>query len=579
MMSGFAPPVWSLKPQPAPAHVEALSRKLGLSPLIAAMLCQRGLEDPDQAAPFLDPRLQNLSDPFLLPGMREAVDRLLLAVDRREKVVLYGDYDVDGVTSLTLFQAILDAYGLPVETFLPHRAEEGYGLSDAGLERCLEEYSPSLLVAADCGTSSIEQVARLVDRGIDVLIFDHHESNTGERPPAVALVNPKLGDDFHYLCTAGIAFKTAHALLKTRQIPGFDLKSWLDIVALGTVADLVPLTGENRILVRKGLEELARTQHPGLRALKEVAGVNGAPTAYDIGFKLGPRLNAAGRLDTARASLDLLTTRDVDHAAHLAQQLNRQNQERQSVEQRIKDEAIERLSSFDPERDLALVVGSREWHPGVVGIVASRITKQFHRPSFVIAFDETGLGKGSGRSIEGVSLVDALNACRDLIEAGGGHEMAAGVTVREENLDAFRERLSAHIAERAPVETLVPRLGIDLEASFGQLDLALLDAYDRVQPLGMGNPAPVFMSRNVRLAGDVRVLKEKHLKLPLAQNGSNRDVLFFNASLDDLPPQPWDIAYRISRNVFRGRVSVSIVLEAIRSTPPQDPSEERTQSR
>jgi single-stranded-DNA-specific exonuclease len=560
---------WIVRPKPDARRVAEVAATFGIRPLVAELVLLRGFAEDDAIQRFLHPRLQDLSDPFLLPGMEKAADRIWEAVDRQETVVLYGDYDVDGVTSLALLHGFLKAFGLETHPFLPHRIDDGYGLNDQGLERCLGEHAPSLLIAVDCGTSSVSQVRALRERGIDVVILDHHESNTGEMPPAVAVVNPKLGDDFHYFCSAGLVFKLGHALLKRRRDDRLDLRPWLDLVAMGTVADLVPLVGENRILVRKGLQTMARTVHPGVRALMDVAGVGGTPEAYDIGFKLGPRLNAAGRLDTARAALELLLARDPGTARLLAEDLDRQNRDRQALEQRIRDEAIAMLAGFRPDRDRGIVLGSPSWHAGVVGIVASRVVKEFHRPSFVIAFDAEGLGKGSGRSIPGVSLVEALNACRDLLVAGGGHDMAAGLTLRQENLEAFRTRFAAYLETHAAEEWFVPRLDLDLVATLDQINLDLLDSYELVHPTGMGNPAPLFLSRGVRLADEPRVLKEKHLKLPLVQDGTRLDVMWFNAADKDLPRAPWDIAYRISRNEYKGRSSVSVVLEALRSSPGQ----------
>jgi single-stranded-DNA-specific exonuclease len=556
---------WIIREKPDVGKVTAIVEEFGVRPLVAELLIHRGFTESAEISGFLHPRLQDLSDPFLLPNMEAAVARILEAVDRQETVVLYGDYDVDGVTSLTLLHAFLKAYGLTAQPFLPHRIDDGYGLNDHGLERCLSEFSPSLIIAVDCGTSSISQVRMLKERVIDTVIVDHHESNTGELPPAVAVVNPKLGADWHYFCTAGLIFKLGHALLKRRRNPALDLKDWLDVVAMGTVADLVPLTGENRTLVRKGLQQLAQSRHAGVAALKEVAGVTARPEAYDIGFKLGPRLNAAGRLDTAQVSLDLLMTGDAGKARLLAEELDGQNRNRQNLEQRIRDEAVGMLRALNGNLGKGIVLGSDDWHAGVVGIVASRVVKEFHRPSFVIAFDQEGVGKGSGRSIPGVSLVQALNACRDLLLAGGGHDMAAGLTLRRENLEAFRERFSQYLEENTPPELFTPRLDIDLVATLDQIDLNLLDSYELVQPMGMGNPAPLFMSRAVRLADEPRILKEKHLKLPLRQNGATLDLMWFNAGHVELPPGPWDVAYRISRNVFKGRSSVSATIEALRT--------------
>jgi len=556
--------IWGIKTKGEQETVKSLAREFELKPLVMELLVQRGMTDPAEIAEFLQPRLQDLTDPYLMPNMEAAVNRVFQAIDKKEKVVVYGDYDVDGVTSLTLLQAILRAYGLEAHTFLPHRMDEGYGLNDQGIERCLTEFKPSLLIAVDCGTSSIDQVRGLQESGIDVLVLDHHESNTGELPPAVAVVNPKLGDDYHYLCSAGVVFKLGHGMLKRRPVAGFDMRRYMDIVALGTVADLVPLVDENRIFVRKGLQQMEVTQHPGLNALKIVAGVNGRPLAYDIGFKLGPRLNAAGRLDTAQASLDLLTSDDFSHARELAQFLDDQNRSRQELENRIKEEALEMMKGFNHRKDFAVVLGSDTWHPGVVGIVAARISKQVHRPTFIIAIDEEGMGKGSGRSVPGISLVQALNACREHLEAGGGHDMAAGLSIRQENIDIFREQFNAYIAQTAEPDLLRPRVDIDLVAGFDEMNLELLDSYEMVHPMGMGNPAPLFMSRGVEVVEEPRVLKGKHLKLNMQQNGRRLDAIYFNGVSEDLPKPPWDVAYRIERNIYRGNHSLGMTIEAIR---------------
>lgn len=538
----------------------------GLSGLVAQLLRQRGFLSPSEIDRFLHPRLEDLTDPFLLPETKPAVDRLLRAVDQGEDVVIYGDYDVDGVTSIALFKAVLAAYGLKdCRTFLPRRMEEGYGLSLEGLERCLELGKPGLLIAVDCGTSSVEEADWLKERGVDLIICDHHECSTSRRPDCAALVNPKLGRDYHYLCSVGIVFKLAHALLKTRWLDDFHLRDYLDIVALGTVADIVPLIDENRLLVRKGLRQLERTQNIGLAALKAVAGLERTLTSFDIGFRLGPRLNAAGRLDTAQDALDLLLTEDPLEARNIAMRLEQSNRERQKVELRIHKEAGELIEEeFRHGADAAIVVGSRNWHPGVIGIVASRIVRRHHRPTFVIAFDERGIGKGSGRSVLGVSLVEAIDACRDLLLKGGGHEMAAGLTIEERKFPEFRARFASHIGETVSADTLRPRLYLDAEARFEDLTLDLLDSYELLQPFGSNNEQPLFLCRGVQLIEEPRVLKGNHLKLQLQQNGVRRDAIYFGGGDIDLPRPPWDMAFTIDRNVYRGRASLNISIRAVR---------------
>lgn len=537
------------------------------SPLVRRLLAQRGVGPGEAARRFLSPKLKELADPFLLPNMDKAVNRLLKAVDNREAVVLYGDYDVDGVTSLTLLHTVLQAYGLTPRCFLPLRMEEGYGVSREGLTRCLAGGECSLLVAVDCGTTSKTEAEWLAERGIDFMVLDHHEPDPARLPECAAVVNPKLGDQFHYLCSAGVVFKLAHALGKTRRLPNFDLKEHLDIVALATVADLMPLVEENRLLVRKGLDVLERTRRPGLQALIEVAGINRPFTSMDLGFRLGPRLNAAGRLDTAEAALELLLSQDLSGALEVARELDLQNRERQALEQRILQEALkqarEMLDTDDPP--CGLVVAGRGWHPGVVGIVAARIMREFHRPVFVIAIDESGQGKGSGRSLPGISLVRALDACRPLLTAGGGHDMAAGVSLSEENLPAFREAFAEHVARQAVDGQLEPRLYLDAETRLEELTLAFLDDYDQLQPFGNSNPQPLFVARGVHPVSEPRLLRERHWRLELLQGGAVRTGMWFNAGPDPLPPPPWDIAFHVDRNTFRGNTTLQLLIQSLRT--------------
>lgn len=558
---------WIIAEAPDPALVQSYAEEFNLAPAVVSLALQRGHVERDQLMRFLYPRLKDLQDPFLLPNMDSAVHRILEAVDSHEKVVLYGDYDVDGVSSVALLSEVLRAYGLKTRCFLPARLEEGYGLSEKGIESCLEQNNPTLLIAADCGTNSHREAQILREKGIDLIVLDHHEPSQEGVAECIALVNPKLGDDFHYLCTAGVVFKIAHALLRARSLPKFDLKNYLDLVALGTIADIVPLDGENRLFARRGLAQLDRTLHPGLRALKEVAGVGSPVRSHDVGFKLGPRLNAAGRLDTALASLDLLLCQDAEESRLLAEGLDEQNRERQTLELATREEA-ERIIAELPEsaRSHGIVVGARAWHPGVVGIVASRISKQYHRPTFVIGIDEDGLGKGSGRSIPGVSLVEALDACRHLIETGGGHGMAAGVGVREENLDAFREAFIADIKRQSNEEILTPKLHVDAEVHLSELTLELLESYELLRPFGQNNPQPIFLASCVSLVDEPYVVKEKHLKFRFVQDGVTHDAIFFQAAGRDLPKLPWDIAFTIDRNEYRGRARVNVTLQGVRES-------------
>ncbi|MEN9974303.1 MAG: single-stranded-DNA-specific exonuclease RecJ, partial [Verrucomicrobiota bacterium] len=396
-----------------------------------------------------------------------------------------------------------------------------------------------------------------------------------------ALVNPKCGTEFTYLCAAGVVFKLGHALMKTRKTE-LDLKEMIDLVAVATISDIVPMVGENRLLVRHGLKQLTNTLNPGLRALMEVTGMSGAATSMDVGFRIGPRLNAAGRMDAPEDALAILTTDCRREAHELARKLDAYNKERQSHEGLIRREAVEMLAhEFDPAKDPVIVLGSRSWHHGVVGIVASRLMRQYHKPTFIVAIDKHGHGKGSGRSIAGVSLVDAIRACEDHLIAGGGHAMAAGLSIQEAKMDGFREAFAAYVLGHTSEEQRQPTLMYDAEISFDQLSLEFLSSYDLLQPFGNGNPQPVFISRNVGLSRSPQHMKNHHLRLMLRQCTAQtkddiggvyyeQDAVFFGGGEYPLPDPPWDIAFTIDRNTFRGRTTLQLNIQDVRAARKTD---------
>lgn len=562
-------PIWKLN-EAVGKSLDFDGCELALSPMMRRLLVSRGIPEGSSLSEYLKPRLSDLRDPFELPGMVEAVDRLMQAVAGGEKVCIYGDYDVDGVSSVVLLRRLLEAYGLEVVHFVPQRGREGYGLSVEGVERALKQASEvSLLVTVDCGTASVAEIETLYQRGIEVIVIDHHEPSTEGLPQCCAIVNPKLGDDLHYLCAAGVVFKLAHAMMKRHRVEGFDLKEQLDLTALATIADIVPLVGENRLLVRHGLRQISRTTKPGLRAIARLARLNlGQPlTGQDVGFRLGPRINAAGRMDQPEAAVELLMAETVAQAERVAQDLDEHNCRRQRYEQQIREHALEMLREYhDPVNDSAIVLGSREWHPGVVGIVASRLMRQFHKPTFIISIDEAGIGKGSGRSIPGISLVSAIHASNGLLMGGGGHAMAAGISLEERHIDEFRRIFQDYVARHLTRELGRPVLNIDAEVDFAELDLDLLTQYELLQPFGNGNPQPILVSREVYLSDAPQHLKNKHLKLQMRQGGVQRDAIFFGGGESPLPNPPWDVAYTIHRNCFRGHTSLQIVVEAIAPT-------------
>jgi len=558
---------WILPTIPDAILTRRLAVELGIPDVVATLLSARGFSTPDKATLFLDPRLASLRPPEEIPGISEAVARLIEAIRHKERITLYGDYDVDGVSSLTILCRYLRAAGGCVECFIPDRSAEGYGLSTAGVARCLQETIPSLVVAVDCGTNSRTEAEQLRKAGCELVVLDHHEPDPETvKSLSAALVNPKLGEDFHYLCSAGIVFKLCHAMQKASPVKGLDLRDFLDLVAVGTVADIVPLLGENRIFVKAGLLQLASSRWAGLHALLHVSGAVAPYDPSDIGFKLGPRINAAGRLGSASEALRLLLTDDANEATRIAAGLEHQNRERQTVERDVTLQAEEWVAAhFDPERHSTIVAGKRDWHQGVVGIVASRISRRWHRPTLIIGFDDTGSGKGSGRSIEGLPLVEALGRCSELLDTYGGHDMAAGLSLKESRLEELRNRFETATREIISQEDLIPRLRLDAELDMGLADEDWLETQDRLAPFGTSNAQPLLFSRGITPSSTPRVLKERHLRLELSSSGKKRTAIWFNASLDELPRPPWDVAYTVNRNTWQGRDEVQVQIVAIRS--------------
>jgi single-stranded-DNA-specific exonuclease len=540
-----------------------------VSPLLAQCLLNRGLSEPEAIGQFLTPRLKLLADPFLLPNMAAAVDRLFLARERAESVVIFGDYDVDGVTSTALLVEVLRTLGWRVECYLPHRLDEGYGLSKDGVENCLNKYPATLLLAVDCGSTAVESIAWLRERKVDAIVLDHHQVSNPP-PVAVALVNPQLGGEqevsFRDLCSVGLAFKLAHALVKCGRdagLPGmadFDLRPLLDLVVLGTVADVVPLTGENRIFVATGLERLNTTERPGLVALKKIAQCPDHLTTMDVGYQLTPRLNAAGRLENAQESLQLVLARDAAEAQPLARNLDYHNQERQKIERGITTSVIGTVKSkFDPQRDFVIVEGELLWHIGVVGIVASRVMQQFYRPTFILG-GEGGHWRGSGRSIPGFDLAAALRECDDLLVRHGGHAMAAGVTIAPENIDAFRQRLNELARRALKPEDLQPLLRLDAEVELPDVTLDLLAQLDRLQPTGQGNPPVQFWARRLGHARPLQRMgaEKQHVKLWVTNGKATLEAVWWGAGTAVMPEGKFDLAFVPQVNDFGGRRTVQL---------------------
>ena len=575
---------WTLA-TPQPLLAGQLASSLRISPLLAQCLLNRGLSEPQAIEDFLLPRLKNLSDPFVLPNMAAAVDRLFLAKARQERLVIFGDYDVDGVTATALLQEVLQHLGWRVESYLPNRMEEGYGLSRDGVENCLKTFNPGpdgsrndsqikLLLAVDCGSTAVATIDWLNSCGVEVIVLDHHQVSD-PRPAAVALVNPQLqvaGDripaGFTGYCSAGLAFKLAHAILKLAREQGltgaadYDLRPLLDLVALGTIADLVPLTGENRILAAAGLERLNTTRRAGLVALKEVAQSPEKLGTFDVGFQLAPRLNAAGRLESAEESLRLLQAPNLETAQPLARSLDLRNRERQKIEKGIVDEVLGVVrSKFNPQTDFVIVEGQLLWHIGVVGIVASRVLQEFYRPTIIIG-GENGEMRGSGRSITGFDLAQALRECDGILLRHGGHAMAAGLSILPENIDAFRDTLNAVARRCLKPDDLTPGLRLDAEVCLAEITLSSLEELDQLKPMGQGNPAVQFCARNLSQARPLlRMGKDQqHLKLWVTDGKTTHETVWWNAGKQTVPTGKFDLAFAPGVNEFNGKKSVQLKL-------------------
>lgn len=517
---------WILR-SPKEENIRRLIDEFKIPEILAILLVNRGIVDSKDVSYFLHPESAEFIDPYKMKGVKEGVELLLKS--RGDKILIYGDYDVDGVTGTALLYKILKKLGWNVGYYIPNRMEEGYGLTMGIMEKMADE-GFGTLITVDCGITSVEEIKHAKSLGIKVIITDHHEPKD-EIPPADVVVNPKIPDDpypFKGLAGVGVAFKFLKALIDSMG-EDIDLEEYLDLVALGTVGDIVPIVNENRIIVKKGLEMLRRTKNIGLRVLMESIGIDMKnTTVQDIGFKLVPRLNAAGRVDDASIAIELLLTEDESRARELAEILIQHNLRRQSIGNEIFSEALKKIEELKMDEDRAIVIASKGWHPGVIGIVASKLINRFYKPTFLISVDEEGTGKGSARSIEGVNMMELLSEASDLLEEYGGHRMAAGFTIREESIPEFRRRMNK-ILSKYPSEIFKPKILIDAELSLKDLNEDLLNIIEILGPYGQNNPEPIFVFRDLNM---------EHFKLPqsnsdfvkmiVSQDGRKMEVVSFN---------------------------------------------------
>ena len=566
--------VWQIR-ESDPELAEHLASALDVHPLVARLLTQRQVGSEEAGRKFLSPALSDLHDPGVMKGMQPAVDRLVQAVKDGEQVCIYGDYDVDGVTSVSLLLLFLKEVGLSPDYFIPSRLREGYGLNPESIA-AIAEKGTSLLITVDCGISDLEEIRQAREAGMDVIIIDHHQVPE-QLPPAVAILDPhQPGCPFPAkdLAAVGVTFNLVMALrARLRELGRFEhgeepnLKEYLDLVALGTVADIVPLLDENRIITHFGLSELTAGRRPGVAALKEMAGMLSKPVAVgQVAFRLAPRINAVGRLGEASSAVELLTTNSYSRALSLARELEKANSERQSIEQRILKQAREEAQKAVDRGDQALVLASEEWHPGVIGIVASKLVDRYSRPVVMIAL-EGEQGRGSARGTEQVHLYQTLVACADTLRAFGGHRAAAGLSIARERVDDFRAAFLSQVQEAAAREPAEKRILVDGEVQPSGFDHRLVEQLGVLAPFGLGNPEPLFVARNLTVKSSRKVGREPpyHLKMALAEGGQTWDAIGFGMGerANDVI-ECMDLVYTPEFNTWEGKVSIQLKLRDLR---------------
>ncbi|MGI8897218.1 MAG: single-stranded-DNA-specific exonuclease RecJ [Pyrinomonadaceae bacterium] len=564
---------WILRGQDT-NRAASLARVLNISPIVASLLISRGCGDERSARAFLLPSYDQLHDPYLMLGMTEAVARLQQAIDENERILIYGDYDVDGTTGTAVLLRALKLLGARVGFHVPHRFTEGYGIQQPALEQAFAE-GYKLVISVDCGIRAHTPLHWAQDHGLDVIITDHHLPDEGEGvPPAYAVLNPnQRGCPYpdKNLAGVGVAFKLVHALFREYQRES-QVRTFLKVVAIGTVADVAKLVGENRTIVSLGLKDLCQTNNPGLQALMEVAGCGDGKgmTSYDLGFRIGPRINAAGRMDAARAVVELFDTRDREEARRLAEHLNARNQERKEVQERIIELAIAELERPTPEtiQSHVVVIAGDGWHRGVIGIAASKIAERVNRACVVLSV-EGDIAHGSARSIEPYHLLNGLASCADLFEKFGGHSHAAGVTIRRDRISELRRRLNEHAAACLTEEDLQPCLHIDAELSTENVTFELVRDLELLEPYGAGNPHPVFLAHNLRIMSEPRLIGEKHLKMHVSgPAGRALETIWWNGAETEQAVAVHNgitMAYTIEANRWGGDTFLQLSVQAVQA--------------
>ena len=553
-------------------EVIKLSQAFKVSPLVAALLISRGFETPEKAAEFLNPSYENLHEPNLLKDMEKSVARILKAIENKEKILIWGDYDVDGTTGTVVLRKALEILGAETGFHVPNRFTEGYGLNIPALEKA-KERDYRLVITVDCGSTAFEPIAWAQKNGMDVIVTDHHLTKDEGLPEAFAVVNPNQPDCEYpdkNLAGVGVAFKLAHALLREKGKENI-VKGFLKVVAIGTIADMMKLTGENRTIVKIGLQDLPKAHNFGLKALMEVSDCHAEMTSYHIGFRIAPRINAAGRMDVARHVVELFEAETFEKARELAEVLNSRNMERQKIQREITELALAEYveNGGSANQTHFAVVAGEGWHRGVIGLAASRISEKLQRPSVVISIED-GIGHGSARSFANYHLLNGLNSCGDLMEQFGGHAAAAGMKIRAENIDELRVKLNEHAIKNISDEDLIPELKIDAAVSSSTMDLSVVEELKMLEPFGIGNPKPIFATKDLILRDEPWVMKEKHLKLKLTDTkGKQFEAVWWDgvekSNGQTLKPQTRiELAYTPEANSWQGNTRLQLVVEDLK---------------
>jgi single-stranded-DNA-specific exonuclease len=550
-----------------PKLKEKLSRALGISPISAQVLLNRGIKDEVEAETFLKSNLFDLPSPNLLKGMDRAIERIKRAIRKGEKIAIYGDYDVDGVTATALFYMFLKNLGCAITYYNPNRLKEGYGVNLDAIKK-LKSHGVSLIISGDCGITACEEVQEAKKLDIDFIVTDHHKPPE-TLPEAVAVLNPRqVGCTYpgKEIAGVGVIFNLVIALRRALRDSGFfkkeepNLGDYLDLVALGTIADCASLTNVNRVFAKEGMKRMSNTRRCGIAALKEVSGIRGEINSYDVGFKLGPRINAGGRLQDASVAVELLISEDSERARELAKILNLENSKRQKIEEEIFSDVVSQVEGNPRFLEAnSFVLSSRKWHPGVIGIVASRIVERYRRPSVLIAVGEGGIGKGSGRSVEGINLYESLSECRESFEQFGGHELAAGISIKEEKIDEFRDKFEKTISERDGGSF---KLKIDCSLDLANITDSVVSEFSLLAPFGIGNPEPVFLSKSVEVISQ-RLFKDKHLSLKVKQTGRVFDAIWFNLKEPIAIPNQIDLVFMPEINEWNGKRQIRLKVRDI----------------